>query len=167
MTSLQEIASEHRNYDRARAFRGPVFRSAAPAAMLIGYSVTSEDDVDVLIEANHVVEAGAETDPQPVSVRTRNRWNDADAEWENDILDSLMTHRLDDVASERERILGTISSQERRPITITMNGRSVDAEAIDVDAHRFVRVLVDKTVLVTVSGPRAIADAPLTDDVPE
>lgn len=56
---------------------------------------------------------------------------------------------------------------DRRPVTITVDGRSVDAEAIDVNTHRFIRALIDDTALVTVNGPRPSVDAPLTDNVPE
>lgn len=98
------------NFDRASSFGSPVLRSLHPDAILVGYSVTAVDEVDRVVESNHVLRSTLEA-PEPTSFtcRTFKSWSDADNEWLLHNLDHLMNTESQYREMSDPRVAGALS----------------------------------------------------------
>lgn len=177
MTILEEVeraVNARVNHERARAFGAPVLRSLHPDAVLVGYSVSAEDDGDVMVESNHVTKSSLTT-PSPVSFtsRTRKSWSDADVEWRFHAMDHVTNANQDShinasTPSERHRLVALLDGAERFPVEVSVDGVATPAVAFQHEGTIFARLTLDASdVLVTVAVPKEILEAGFSTTIPD
>lgn len=162
--ALQMTQGANLNHDRALAFGRPVLRALHEDAVLVGYSVTTLNGSDVVVESNHVLRSSlSELQPTSFTVRTSKSW--ADADWLLHGVDHVMNtnpafREVDDPQAASTQIISAFTERASSPVEVIIDNHRASGEVLRFGGIELIRLFYGvPTSMITIAASPAVISA--------